>query len=115
MNLALLPKSHDLPAQRKAAMATSPTGDGSCRASHAKPPKDSARVTPTPPRYPTALQKKSEQQHGQCKPRPPLTMELLDLVEQEGGEQQVDDEYGGGCRVPGDMVPWERTKLLMDE
>lgn len=42
-------------------------------------------------------------------------MELLDIVEQEDGEQQVDDQCCGGCRVPDDTLPWEREKLLTDE
>lgn len=42
-------------------------------------------------------------------------MELLDIVEQKGGEQQVDNQCCGGCGVPDDTVPWEREKLLMDE
>jgi len=68
-----------------------------------------------PPRYPTAPQKEREQGHELCKLRAPLTVELLDLVEQEDGEQQVDDQCGGGCRVPDDRVPWEKEKLLTDE
>lgn len=42
-------------------------------------------------------------------------MELLDIVEQEGGEQQADDQCCGGCRVPDDTVPWEREESLTDE
>lgn len=42
-------------------------------------------------------------------------MELLDIVEEKGGEQQVDNDRCGGYGVPDDTVPWEREKLLMDE